>query len=81
MLYTGVRVDEKGLIEQREGLATSTDLKSWRKHPDNPLLEADPRYYSQPDPGTLGPERVRRDPCVLFSKYTHPSTQLPHHAQ
>ena len=70
MLYTGVRVDEKGLIEQRVGLATSTDLTSWRKHPDNPLLEADPRYYSQRDPGTLGPERVWRDPWV----FQHPQT-------
>jgi beta-fructofuranosidase len=43
MLYTGVRTDEKGPIEQRVDLATSTDLMSWRKHPDNPVIEADPR--------------------------------------
>jgi beta-fructofuranosidase len=58
MFYTGVHVGEDGLIEQRVGLATSTDLENWRKYPDNPLIEADPRYYSRRDPGTLGPERV-----------------------
>jgi beta-fructofuranosidase len=81
MLYTGVHMGEDGLIEQRVGLATSTDLTSWRKLPDNPLIEADPRYYSQRDPSTLGPERAWRDPCVLFSKYTRSSTQLPHCAE
>lgn len=70
MLYTGVHVGENGLIEQRVGLATSTDLEHWRKHPYNPLIEADPRYYSQRDPGTLGPERVWRDPWV----FRHPQT-------
>ena len=71
MLYTGVHIDQEGLIEQRVGLATSTDLTSWRKHPENPLIEADPRYYSQRDPGTLGPERVWRDPWV----FRHPQTE------
>ena len=81
MFYTGVHTSEDDLIEQRVGLATSTDLENWRKHPDNPLIESDPHYYSRRDLGTLGPERVWRDPCVLFSKYTHSSTQLPHRAE
>lgn len=44
MLYTGIRRSEQGLI-QRIGLATSEDLVRWTKHPDNPVLEADPRWY------------------------------------
>ena len=70
MFYTGVHTSEDDLIEQRVGLATSTDLENWRKHPDNPLIETDQRYYSRRDPGTLGPERVWRDPWV----FRHPKT-------
>jgi beta-fructofuranosidase len=48
MLYTGINRSEHGLI-QRIGLATSDDLIHWRKHPQNPLLEADGRWYEQLD--------------------------------
>ena len=44
MLYTGISRAEDGLI-QRIGLAVSDDLVSWRKHPANPVLEADGRWY------------------------------------
>ena len=44
MLYTGVSRAENGRV-QRIGLATSTDLVNWEKHPANPLIEADPRWY------------------------------------
>lgn len=44
MLYTGVNRAEGGLI-QRIGLALSSDLLHWEKHPANPVLEADPRWY------------------------------------
>jgi beta-fructofuranosidase len=44
MLYTGVSSEEQGLV-QRIGLARSHDLTRWVKHPDNPILEADPRWY------------------------------------
>ena len=44
MLYTGISRSEQGLI-QRIGLAVSDDLVSWSKHPGNPLIEADPRWY------------------------------------
>lgn len=44
MLYTGVNRSEHGLI-QRIGLATSDDLVHWRKHPGNPVVEADGRWY------------------------------------
>ena len=44
MLYTGVNRSEHGLI-QRIGLAVSDDLFHWDKHPSNPVLEVDPRWY------------------------------------
>ena len=44
MLYTGISRREEGLI-QRIGLAVSDDLLTWVKHPGNPVLEADPRWY------------------------------------
>lgn len=44
MLYTGINRSERGLV-QRIGLATSDDLVRWRKHPANPVLEADGRWY------------------------------------
>lgn len=44
MLYTGINRSEGGLI-QRIGLAVSDDLVRWSKHPGNPVLEADGRWY------------------------------------
>lgn len=44
MLYTGTNRSERGLI-QRIGLAVSNDLGRWEKHPDNPVIEADGRWY------------------------------------
>ncbi len=44
LFYTGGRRSESGLI-QRIGLATSSDLIRWEKHPKNPLIVADPRWY------------------------------------
>jgi beta-fructofuranosidase len=44
MLYTGTNRAEHGLI-QRIGLAVSNDLEKWEKHPANPVLEADGRWY------------------------------------
>jgi beta-fructofuranosidase len=44
MLYTGINRRERGLI-QRIGLAVSDDLVRWTKHPANPLIEADSRWY------------------------------------
>ena len=48
MLYTGINRSEGGLI-QRVGLAISDDLVRWEKHPSNPLLEGDGRWYEQLD--------------------------------
>lgn len=44
MLYTGISQADDGLI-QRIGLAVSEDLVTWRKHPANPVIEADGRWY------------------------------------
>jgi beta-fructofuranosidase len=69
MFYTGVSVEDDTVV-QRAGLATSEDLIRWRKHPKNPLIEADPRYYEQRDEGAVGGERMWRDPWV----FRHPQT-------
>lgn len=50
MLYTGICRADDGLV-QRIGLASSDDLVHWEKHPANPVLEADPRWYEQLDSG------------------------------
>jgi beta-fructofuranosidase len=67
MLYTGVNRSEHGLV-QRIGLAVSDDLSRWSKHPANPVLEADGRWYD-----LLDPERWRdqswRDPHL----FVHPN--------
>ncbi len=46
MYYTGARWDGPG-AEQRVALATSTDLDTWAKHPANPVIEYDPRWYER----------------------------------
>lgn len=63
MLYTGTSTAEDGAI-QRIGLATSTDLRSWSRHPGNPLIEADGRWYERLDP-TVWPHEAWRDPWVF----------------
>ena len=73
MFYTGVSVEDDAVV-QRAGLATSEDLIRWRKHPKNPLIEADPRYYGQRDKGAVGCERMWRDPWV----FRHPCTGVYH---
>jgi hypothetical protein len=42
--YTGV-TDVGGALVQTTCLATSADLDTWTRHPDNPVLRADPRWY------------------------------------
>ena len=34
-------------MDQRLALATSTDLLTWTKHPTNPVIELDPRWYER----------------------------------
>lgn len=63
MFYTGATVREEGLV-QRIGLATSTDLLSWVKHPNSPLIEADPQWYEQLDLSAWH-DQAWRDPYVV----------------
>src|SRR5688500_3093128 len=45
MFYTGMVLTDEGQLLQQIGLATSDDLYFWVKHPRNPLVRADPRWY------------------------------------
>lgn len=63
LLYTGTSRAENGLV-QRIGLARSDDLVHWTRHPGNPVLEADARWYELLDLG-LWHDQAWRDPCVL----------------
>jgi len=51
---------------QRIGLATSVDpdLDRWERHPANPILEADARWYEKADP-TVPNWEACRDPWVI----------------
>jgi len=65
--YTGLSRGESGHV-QRIGIATSPDLVHWTRHPGNPLLEADPRWYEK-----LGSdcwhEEACRDPFVFYAPH------------
>lgn len=46
LFYTGIRVHpEPGKCATPIGVATSKDLVHWSKHPDNPVLVPDPKFY------------------------------------
>ncbi|MGI9609748.1 MAG: glycosyl hydrolase family 32 [Acidimicrobiia bacterium] len=68
LFYTGTSHSEEGRI-QRIGLATSTDLVTWDKHGNDPLMQADDRWYE-----TIGdsewPEEAWRDPWVFEADST-----------
>jgi beta-fructofuranosidase len=64
MLYTGINRSEGGLI-QRIGLAISDDLTTWSKHPDNPVIEVDPRWYERLDL-TRWCDQSWRDPWLFI---------------
>lgn len=68
LFYTGGSRNEKGLV-QRIGLATSDDLIHWKKHPANPLIVADPRWYELLDLNVWH-DQAWRDPWV----FRHPET-------
>lgn len=65
LFYTGSMREEKGLI-QRVGLATSTDMLHWKKHPNNPLIVYDPRWYEALDLSAWH-DHAWRDPFVFYS--------------
>ncbi|MEV0733592.1 family 43 glycosylhydrolase [Polymorphospora sp. NPDC050346] len=62
MFYTGT-TDVNGHIRQQIGLATSTDLMTWHKAANNPILTTDPRWYEPLGDGW--PDEHWRDPWVL----------------
>lgn len=61
LIYTALRRSDQFI--QRIGLAVSDDLERWEKHPANPVLAADPRWY---ETRWGGPLRVEdwRDPYL-----------------
>lgn len=61
MFYTGT-TEVDGALVQSTCLATSTDLTTWTRHPDNPVLRADPRWYDTRGEGW--PDEHWRDPWV-----------------
>ena len=63
MLYTGGSRFENGQV-QRIGLATSKDLTHWERHSENPVIEADSRWYEllSQNPNQ---EQVWRDPYIF----------------
>lgn len=68
MFYTGTSQADEGLV-QRIGLATSPDLMRWEKHPQNPILETDPRWYEVLDL-KVWQDQAWRDPFV----FQHPDS-------
>ncbi len=64
MLYTGTTAAHDG-VTQRIGLATSTDLVTWAKHPGNPVLALDARWYE------LVGSDAWRDPWLLADPDGH----------
>lgn len=63
MFYTGSSREDGGLI-QRIGAARSEDLIAWERVEENPLVEADPRWYETLDT-TIWHDQAWRDPWVF----------------
>ena len=63
LFYTGLSHAEHGLV-QRIGVAVSDDLLIWRRVTDQPLLEADSRWYEKLD-GVSWLDEAWRDPFVF----------------
>ena len=63
LFYTGVRFEE-GRNVQRLGLATSSDLSTWTKAPENPIVVSDPRWYEVVRTSPWN-EETWRDPWVF----------------
>jgi beta-fructofuranosidase len=65
MFYTALSLAERAPV-QRIGLAVSTDLVHWERHPGNPLLEVDTRWYEQQS-SEQWQAQTWRDPYVVYS--------------
>jgi beta-fructofuranosidase len=63
MFYTGVTRPNGGIVQQI-GLATSTDLITWHRDPNNPMTSADPAIYESQENGDQ--HTNWRDPWVFF---------------
>lgn len=63
LFYTGASRGEDWLV-QRVGVATSHDMVSWRRSSNEPLLEADARWYEKLSSGVWHDE-AWRDPWVF----------------
>lgn len=63
MLYTGTSRAEHRLV-QRIGLASSSDLCSWVRHPGNPVIESRGAFYEQ-ETDLHFSERTWRDPFLF----------------
>lgn len=63
LFYTGATLTPAGNV-QRIGYATSPDLTTWRKAPENPVLQADASWYETLADGQWHDEAFR-DPWVL----------------
>ena len=61
LFYTGTKRTPAG-VEQRIALATSTDLLTWTRHPANPVIELDPRWYERVEHDAWRDPWVLRDP-------------------
>ncbi len=72
LFYTGTTRADEGLI-QRIGLATSQDLLHWKRHPGNPVVVADARWYELLDL-EMWHDQAWRDPWV----FQHPETDEFH---
>ena len=63
LFYTGATRAPGGKNVQRIGCATSPDLVTWQRVPENPVLAADPRWYETLDDGWH--DEAFRDPWVF----------------
>lgn len=64
LFYTGSTAAPDGRNVQRIGSATSDDLVTWQRVPENPVLVAEPRWYERLDAGVWHDEAFR-DPWVF----------------
>lgn len=65
LFYTGVAADDEGRLIQQIGLAVSDDLHTWNRHPANPIISADPRWYETVGGRPDWADEHWRDPWVM----------------
>jgi len=66
MFYTGKNKNTNEKMIQKIGLAVSNDLINWKKHENNPILEADNKIYEMKNGrNAIGKVGAWRDPYVF----------------